>query len=150
MQYFDGLFHHSRALPSRGPTSSSTRVTSRWSNRDSWSSFLSSLPKDVIFFAAVRGRAINIHNATTPRTCDAFRVLVVVFVRGELFFSDCVAKQNEKLNFGLPIETQSRMLARLSRSTRQHPGQIWSFCSVIDLEAQFDRKWRRSSVNAVN
>ena len=52
-----------------------------------------------------------------------------------------------KTNFGLPIETHSRMLDRLSRSTRQHPRQSLSFCSVIDLEAHFDKTWRRSSVN---
>ena len=53
-------------------------------------------------------------------------------------------KQNEKLNFGLPIETKSRMLARLLRS-RQHSGQSLSFCG----EARFDKTWRRSSVNKV-
>ena len=44
------------------------------------------------------------------------------------------------------------MLALLSRSTRQHPGQSLSvsFCSAIYLEAQFDKMWRRTSVNKLN
>ena len=39
---------------------------------------------------------------------------------------------NEKLNFGLPIETQSRMLALLLHS-RQHSGQNLSFCGEAAL-----------------
>ena len=58
-------------------------------------------------------------------------------------------KQNKTLNFGLPAETQSRMLARPSRSTRQHPGRSLSLCSA-HLDAQFDKTLRRTSVDKLN
>ena len=78
----------------------------------------------------------------------AFPRLFLVSSRLRLTFLLSPNRQNEKLNFGLPIETQSRILARLSRSTRQHPGHrqslSLSFCSAIDLEAQFDQTWRRT------
>ena len=76
----------------------------------------------------------------------AFPCLFLVSSRLGLAFFLFPHKQNEKLNFSWPIETQSRMLARLSRPTRQHPGQSTSlrFCSATDLEVQFDKTLRRA------
>ena len=41
------------------------------------------------------------------------------------------------------------MLARPSRSRRQHPGQSLSFCSA-HVDAQFNKTWRRTSVDKLN
>ena len=82
----------------------------------------------------------------------AFPCLFLVSSRLGLSFFLSPHKQNEKLNISWPTETQSRMLARLSRSTRQHPGQSLSlsFCSATDLEVQFDKTLRRAWVNKLN
>ena len=102
------------------------------------------------------GRGVAVQNRWAGEWRSKIAFLYLFHFRSLLCLTFLLSpnKQNEKLNFDLPIETQSRMLARLSRSTRswsrQHPGQSLSFCSVIDLEAHFDKTWTRSSVNKLN